>query len=106
MQPQFDRFAPDFRVFLTLCTSIDFDGNEFAIDRRTHTLFPLYMLTVGLPALVRSGHLRPSITNLSQRWFWCQSRIVRIWREVEGTPAIRERLRRIADEAPTESTWR
>jgi len=100
VQPQFERFAREFRIFLTLCTSIDFDGNEFAIDWKTRTAFPLYMLTVGLPALLRSRHLRPNITNLSQRWFWCQSRIVRIWREVEGTPVIQQRLQRIADESP------
>lgn len=80
VQPQFDRFERDFRVFLTVCTSIDFDGNEFAIDWRTRTFFPLYMLTLGLPGLLRSGRLWPAITNLSQRWFWCRSRIVHLAR--------------------------
>src|SRR5262245_26960449 len=104
VQPQFERFERDFRVFLTLCTSIDFDGNEFATDWKTKTIFPLYMLSFGLPTLLRSGHLRPNITNLSQRWFWCQSRIVRIWRQVEGTSVIRQRLQRIADESPATVT--
>jgi len=88
VQPQFERFARKFRIFLTAFTSIDFGGDEFATDRKTNTVFPLYMLTVGLPAPLRSGHLRPNIANLGQHWFWCQARIVRIWRKVEGQPAI------------------
>src|SRR5262245_61512834 len=102
-QPPFDRFARKSRIFLTVCTSSDFDGDEFATDWKTNTVFPLYMLTVGLPALLRSGHLRPNITNLAQRWFWCQARIVRIWRQIEGKPAIQQRLQRIADESPAKS---
>ena len=104
VQPQFEKFDREFRVFLTLFTSIDFDGDEFQIDWKTNTFFTLYMLTVGLPALLGSGHLWPSITNLSQRWFWCRSRIVRIWRGVEGRPEIRRRLQQIVDEgAPAAS---
>ena len=71
-----------FGVFLTTMASIDFMASNLYFDPRYRTSFLSFMCTLGLWQLLLTTSW-PDLTRKEQRWYWCEHRIIPIWKRAE-----------------------
>lgn len=96
VQPQFEKLAPSFDVFLSVFTSMDFDADNLRIDWLTNTSFFAYMWTRGAGHLVRTLS-PPDIRQVEHRWYWVRSRVYPLWQRVDRTDRdLRRKLSALA----------
>ena len=82
VEPAFRQLKDGFELFLSLATSMNFQVNNFSYNRKWFTSFVLFMWTRGLLLLGQALSL-PSISNIKQRWFWCDRSVLKIWKQVD-----------------------
>ncbi len=83
VQPAFSTLSPPAHAVLSIFTSLDFDGDHWHLDWKSHTSFAWFMWTAGLGLLLRQRSL-PDITDAEQRWFWACNSVFRVWRNLDG----------------------
>lgn len=81
IQQHFAKLDLPLGLALTVITSLDFDANHLARDKKTYCEFYRYMWTWGLPKLALTLSL-PDITRLAHRWSWVGGLVFPTWKKV------------------------
>lgn len=86
-------------VFMSLGTSLDFDGNHLTRDAKTHTSFSRHMWTRGLWTIAKSLAF-PDITLLAHRWEWVSNGVLPAWKRTAWKDSeLSNKLERIIERA-------
>jgi hypothetical protein len=81
IQQHFAKLDFPLGLALTIITSLDFDANHLARDKRTYCEFYRYIWTWGLPKLLSTFSL-PDVTRLVHRWSWIEGLVFPTWKKV------------------------
>jgi hypothetical protein len=81
LQKFFGTMGPDFDLFMTTFTMMNFQPYSFGFKFWKVTFFDLYMWIGGLPMVIRTL-ARPNLARLDHRWHWVTRRVFPIWKRV------------------------
>jgi uncharacterized protein with NAD-binding domain and iron-sulfur cluster len=103
-QKFYDEIKPEFDLFMTVFTTMNFEAASFKIMPGQFTWFYLFMWTRGILKLI-STFSGADLRKLDQRWYWISKRVFPIWGKViKKDPTLARNLQAIVRAAPPSRT--